>query len=61
MQLTEQIAARVDPNLKKKLNAEVLRRRLRGEGVAPADVIRDALIRYFETHPELVTKDAKGN
>lgn len=48
MQLTKVISARVDETLKRKLMAEVARRRKRGEGIDPADIIREAIIVYLE-------------
>lgn len=48
MKLTEQIAVRVDGNLKTKVLEEVKTRRERGLGADGADVVRDALIEYFE-------------
>lgn len=48
MKLKEQIAVRVDSNLKGMVLQEVKIRRARGLGADGADVVRDALIEYFE-------------
>lgn len=60
MQLTVQIAARIDPKLKGRLDKEVRRRRRRGEGIQASDVIRDALIKHFESKPEACSDGGKA-
>lgn len=51
MNLTSVVTARVPAELTKKISADVKLRRARGQRANSADVIRDALINYFETSP----------
>ena len=48
MNMTEQIAVRVDRRIKHRLINEVRARRARGHGVDRSDILREALIEYFD-------------
>jgi metal-responsive CopG/Arc/MetJ family transcriptional regulator len=48
MGMTQQIAVRVDRRIKRRLINEVRARRAKGHGVDRSDVMREALIEYFD-------------